>query len=207
MKIKAPSYLGMFALLVLGCGPAATAARPPASSSANTTRPSTSDAAGADELWAAVDASVIKRDGLGSVRALHERLARLPPEQILRIDHQFQQQLARAHTWELWGAAYLLNGGCSDDCFDYFSAWLLMQGSRVFEAAVANPDSLADYPDLTQPVELEEALSVTRDVYQSVTGKEPDSHVPYPKLDQGWDLDDQAQQRRHYPKLCAKFGC
>jgi hypothetical protein len=29
-----------------------------------------------------------------------------------------------------WGAAYLANGGCSDDGFDYFRGWLIGQGRK-----------------------------------------------------------------------------
>jgi hypothetical protein len=44
----------------------------------------------------------------------------------------------------LWAAAYRINGDCSDDGFDYFRDWLITQGRDMFEAAVADPDALAD---------------------------------------------------------------
>jgi hypothetical protein len=50
---------------------------------------------------------------------------------------------ADSYDWGLWGAACVINGGCSDDCFDYFRAYLISRGREVFEAAVADPDSLA----------------------------------------------------------------
>ena len=52
--------------------------------------------------------------------------------------------LAEAYHWDLWGAAYLINGGCSDDGFEYFRRWLVLQGRDVFQAAVSNPDTLAE---------------------------------------------------------------
>ncbi|MFE5591185.1 DUF4240 domain-containing protein [Streptomyces sp. NPDC056549] len=33
-------------------------------------------------------------------------------------------------------AAYMVNGGCCDDGFDYFRGWLIAQGRNVFERAV-----------------------------------------------------------------------
>ena len=36
-----------------------------------------------------------------------------------------------SYRWDLWGAAYLANGGCSDDGFDYFRGWLIGQGRKV----------------------------------------------------------------------------
>ena len=37
----------------------------------------------------------------------------------------------------LWDAAYLINGGCSDDGFDYFRGWLVDQGRETFERCLA----------------------------------------------------------------------
>ena len=51
---------------------------------------------------------------------LEERLSRLPAKQIAefqRIRHGLDQQ---AYTWDVWGAAYVIEDGCSDDCFRDF---------------------------------------------------------------------------------------
>jgi hypothetical protein len=45
----------------------------------------------------------------------------------------------------LWAAAYLIEGGCDDGFMD-FRAGLMLQGRTAFEAAVADPDSLAGLP-------------------------------------------------------------
>ena len=52
--------------------------------------------------------------------------------------------MADSYRTPLWAAAYVINGGCSDDGFDYFRGWLIVQGRQVFERAVADPDALAD---------------------------------------------------------------
>jgi hypothetical protein len=44
------------------------------------------------------------------------------------FERHFTQRLADAYRWDLWGLAYQLNGGCSDDGFVYFRCWLLGQG-------------------------------------------------------------------------------
>jgi hypothetical protein len=36
----------------------------------------------------------------------------------------------------MWVAAYLMNGGCSDDGFDYFRGWLIAQGRTTLEQVV-----------------------------------------------------------------------
>ncbi|MFC9245678.1 DUF4240 domain-containing protein [Streptomyces sp. NPDC057136] len=54
--------------------------------------------------------------------------------------------MADSCTNPLWAAAYVINGGCSDDGFDYFRGWLIAQGREVFERTAADPDALAEVP-------------------------------------------------------------
>lgn len=156
-------------------------------------------------MWAVLDPIVTPLDGARTVQAFRARLLALPEARVHKIDQEFEKEFSRAYSWRLWGAAYVINGGCSDDCFDYFRGWLVMQGSAVFKAAIRDPDSLADYPYLEQPFELEEAVSVTTDAYREAFGTEPDNASVKPNLGPSWDFDDQAEMRRRYPKLARKF--
>ncbi|UTT59476.1 DUF4240 domain-containing protein [Cellulosimicrobium cellulans] len=51
-----------------------------------------------------------------------------------------------AYAWPVWGAAYLVEGGCSDDGFMDFRDGLVLAGRAVLERTLADPDSLADHP-------------------------------------------------------------
>ena len=51
-----------------------------------------------------------------------------------------------AYAWPVWGAAYLVEGGCSDDGFMDFRDGLVLAGRAVFERTLADPDTLADHP-------------------------------------------------------------
>jgi len=77
---------------------------------------------------------------------LQRRLALLAPAEIQRFQKRYEGHLLEAHRWNLWGAAYLMNEGCSDDCFKYFRDWLISEGEETFKRAIANPDSLATIP-------------------------------------------------------------
>jgi len=57
----------------------------------------------------------------------------------------YENLLLRANRWDLWGAAYLMNGGCSDDGFKYFRDWLISEGRNTYEDTLADPDSLASF--------------------------------------------------------------
>ncbi|MFJ6381287.1 DUF4240 domain-containing protein [Kitasatospora sp. NPDC092039] len=73
-------------------------------------------------------------------------LSTQPRDEIIAADRVLRELLAHSYRNPLWAAAYLINGGCSDDAFDYFRGWLIMQGRRVFERVLADPDSLAELP-------------------------------------------------------------
>jgi Protein of unknown function (DUF4240) len=89
----------------------------------------------------------------------------LPPFEV-----QHRQAFADSYDWGLWGAAYVIDGGCSDDGFDYFRAYLISRGRAVFEAAMADPDSLAD-ADLEGGEMWEDWMSPTMHVTKARTGQ------------------------------------
>jgi hypothetical protein len=48
------------------------------------------------------------------------------------------------YTWDLWGAALLVNGGlCSDNGFEYFRAWVIAQGREAFSLARDDAEGFA----------------------------------------------------------------
>lgn len=121
------------------------------------------------------------------------------------------RELSRAYTWELWAAAYIMMGGCSDDGFEYWRAWLISQGRDTFNAAAGNPESLAasnfGSPD---EMELEELLYLAPEIYESKTGS--DLYEQLPKLNgpteptgDRWDEDSSVLQAK-FPKLWAKYN-
>lgn len=75
---------------------------------------------------------------------LTDRLSELPVADILAFGRRWVELQEQAHTREMWGAAYLINGGCDADDLPEFLDWLILQGESVYRAAVTNPDSLAD---------------------------------------------------------------
>ena len=130
----------------------------------------------------------------------------LDPEDFQR---HFDEAHARAYTWPLWGAAHLMEGGCSDDGFIDFRYGLISRGQQVFEAALADPDALADLLEEEDFLSNEEFGYVAGQVYQSLTDEEiPLSDNP-PALEpsgEEWDFEDMDLNAEKLPKLTAKFG-
>ena len=142
--------------------------------------------------------------------ALSARLDTLPTTAVADFEHELNRALARAYRWDLWGAAYAILGGCSDDGFEYFRAWLISQGEAVFKASVADPDSLAERLPLVGDAELELLLSVASDVYERKAGgfipPRPAAEVPRTDMGEEWDFDDDSEMSRRLPKLTARLA-
>ena len=151
------------------------------------------------------------------------RLCELPPSQIVAFGRIHQQLRADAYRWDLWGAAYLIQAGCSDDGFADFQGWLIGQGRRVFEAALRDPDRLAEHPQVQAVTAAsrwalrtgcEFLLYVASPAYQHLTGQELPLEVDEGETERfrrgpvgdDWDFDDDEQMRRRFPRLWATVG-
>lgn len=125
-------------------------------------------------------------------------LAARDPREILDAQQILWDLMAASYRAPLWAAAYLVNGGCSDDGFDYFRGWLITRGRAAFEQVVADADRLADLPDVRaaaaegSELEGEGTLNLAWNAYQTATGTEPPAAsftINYPALDPAWDFD------------------
>lgn len=148
-------------------------------------------------------------DGEAVAEALIDALVGAGAERIRQFDLELHTAMARAYGWSLWGAAYVMNGGCSDDGFDYFLGWLVGQGRDVFDRALADPDSLAEaaLAEDEGEFENEDLIAAPWSAYEQETGGDlPEGpRIERPDLGPGWDFDDEAEMRRRYPRLTALF--
>jgi hypothetical protein len=166
------------------------------------------------QFWELVESSKADADGSFDDHAerLAVRLEKHSVEDIVSFERIFQSQMDRAYSWDLWGAAYVIQGGCSDDGFTDFRYWLISLGRDRFERALADPESLAEIdlaPDAEEGASFEEFGYVASRVYEEKTGEnlplDPQcSHPPEP-AGEPWEEDEEALSAR-YPRLWAKFG-
>ncbi len=85
------------------------------------------------KFWTLMKAARDADDG-EQFEALKGALLRLKPEEMLAFNKRYEELIDAAYSNDLWGAAYLINGGCSDDGFHYFRVWLVSQGEEVYKA-------------------------------------------------------------------------
>jgi hypothetical protein len=144
--------------------------------------------------------------------ALVEQVARLPREDIIGFKIRFWLLLNAAYTRDLWRAAALLQGMCSDDGFTYFRCWLVAQGKVAYENALANPDSLADIVSEEDSCESELLMSVAAAAWVQSGLAEEDLREAAKGVDLGfgklqgedWDFGDQEEVRRRFPRLAKR---
>ncbi len=144
---------------------------------------------------------------------LKNNLSLLPPEELQAFARIFDDLFRESYQAPLWNAAYLILGGCSDDGFDYFRGWLIAQGEAVFNNALSNPDSLADYlkAQCEDPtacvVECEAILYLAHRVYEEKTGQEmPEwEHSALPDISQEDLQPDDSFLMQKYPRLWILF--
>jgi hypothetical protein len=139
---------------------------------------------------------------------LEERLSKFPPPAIVAFSRLRKQLDKRAYTWRLWGAAYVIEDGCSDDCFRDFRGYIISLGRSAYEKALADPDSLASVVQDAETGDWENADDVAPDAYSSVSGDDfplDDSDLSGPPSGTPFDENDVAGLSRQYPKLAARF--
>ena len=173
-----------------------------------------------DEFWEHIHKSK-RKDPNAHVEKLDARLAKLKPDEIIDFIHWWDTMIREAYSWELWGAAYLINGGCSDDGFHYFCQWLVLRGRDTFQAAVAKPDSLADVVDPDEG-DVESGGTPGPDAWFAATKRKPTAksyealraaeiarHGPVPNmpdLGDDWDFDDDKEMKKRYPRLFKMYS-
>jgi len=170
-----------------------------------------------DDFWRII--SVIGEPELGpddQVDALRSALIELSADEIVLFEGAFRYYLNQAYTWDLWGAACVIHGGCSDDGFEYFRRWLVSRGRDIYEGALRDPESLAEVhgnfgPDQTW--EFEEIYYVAVDVFEEKGGEgdprdysEPEAGLDGRKPSGEPFLEDKAHLALRYPKLWQRFG-
>lgn len=166
-----------------------------------------------DRFWHLIDQSRVSAGGSVEDQTgdLTTTLAGLPAQEIAAFDVAFAAHRDEFYSWDLWGAAYLLMGGCSDDCFTDFRSWIIAQGQDYFEAVRSDPQALADgrLENAGQVEEAELLSYAAMDAYVEATGREifmdyaspPGPEMAAEPTGQEWDEDDEDALRARYPRL------
>lgn len=156
-----------------------------------------------DQFWEIVDDVHERSDGDfdAKLELLSEVLTDLPLQEVLSFMSHFDSCMDRAFTWELWGAAYVIGGGCSDDGFNDFRSALISMGRSTFEKAMADPQSLADVDESFGNGQMEGYQYVAADVAKKKNNGKAPVHVGSGKTDPSGVIWDEEKVDSLYPRL------
>ena len=145
---------------------------------------------------------------------LTEALTKFPAAEIIEWNHIFDELAKQSYRTDLWAAAYLINGGASDDGFYYFRCWLIGMGETIYNNALANPDSLAD---IASPAWFATGIDAEAEIYAAahrawmrVTGNEYDANYPARNeaaelVGDDWNFNDSTEMKQRLPRLSALY--
>lgn len=172
-----------------------------------------------EDFWRLIDVSHQKGEYMEEqLEWLIEYLSRKPINEIINFDYQLNQVYKKSYTSDLWAAAYIIMGGCSDDSFDYFRTWLVFLGKETYEKALTDPESIMPYLGEEEDVpEFEDLLNCATIAFEEKTGLEQEDYLnvynsltgdeePDLEMEFDWDEDDEESLSRKFPRLWAMYG-
>lgn len=184
-----------------------------------------------EDFWSLIEDSRQRADTRDArTDLLRERLAQRSAQDIVRFQIDLYRVRQRVDTWNLWAVAEQIHGGwCSDDSFWYFQFWVVGLGREGYERVLADPDALADEPELKQltgrPMsdweddewpDWESLDYVAAEAFEELTGEEEGLEEaldaegialpcnPEPSGEE-WDVRDPAEAARRLPRLSRMF--
>lgn len=173
-----------------------------------------------EQFWAIVQKAVDEAgdDEDEYLEVVMHELSKLSLKEMVGFRLRTDKLLYDSYTSEMWCAGYLMNGGCSDDGFEYFRLWVISRGRKVYEAALANPDNLIDYIAEDAEVdffEFELFWYAAIDAFEEATETDLYDYIDddnfttregnYPNFEFNWDEEDPESMKKLCPRLFERF--
>lgn len=170
-----------------------------------------------DLYWAIIDKSLkATSDQDDQEEFLIEEITKLTPKQMIGFRLRTDKLLYDTYTSEMWCAGYIMNGGCSDDGFEYFRNWLISRGKETYYKAKANPDNLVDEADPEIDMyEFESFWYVALAAFEQKSGKDLYDYIDYdnfktseghyPEIVFTWQEENPESMKKLCPRLCKKM--
>ena len=173
-----------------------------------------------EQFWAIVQTAVDEAgdDEDEYLDVVKRELSKLSLKEMIGFRLRTDKLLYDSYTSEMWCAGYLMNGGCSDDGFEYFRLWVISRGRKAYEAAMANPDNLIDYigdDDEMDFFEFESFWYVALEAFEEAVDAELYGYVDddnfktcegnYPNFEFNWEEDEPESMQKLCPRLFEKF--
>ena len=181
-----------------------------------------------DRFWTVIESARTSAAASGSPfdESLVDHLSGCPAQEILEYAERFDELHGALYRWDVWAAAYLIGGGCSDDSFMDFRAGVIASGREWYERTALNPDALAEHPDVVEAAraQSDEALFyedvnyAASDAFQRLTGSRDAFYEAWAAyrsaggqgggatdMGEDFDFDDAEEMHRRLPRLARLY--
>ncbi len=147
---------------------------------------------------------------------LISEIGNLTPKQMIGFRLRTDKLLYDTYNSEMWCAGYIMNGGCSDDGFEYFRNWVISRGKETYYKAKENPDNLIDEVDSElEMYDFESFWYVALEAFKQKTGKELYDYIDdenfktkegqYPQFEFTWQEENPKSMKKICPRLFEKL--
>jgi hypothetical protein len=158
-------------------------------------------------FWIIIEESSLRRQ---SGFDLQDILSKLSKSEIVAFENNLQMLIARAGVFRLLAACFVIESYVSDDSFRNFRAWLVSKGKSKYEAAIEDPESIADWLEIDEIEDIDgsELFSAAQNAYMTY-GPVEEFHrrilqLNDPVIKQDWP-ESKNEFKSLYPRLVAKF--
>lgn len=170
-----------------------------------------------DLYWSIIDKSLKHTNDQDSQEQfLIKEICSLTPKQMIGFRLRTDKLLYDTYNSAMWCAGYIMNGGCSDDGFEYFRNWIISRGKAVYYKAKQNPDSLiSEVDEEAEMYDFESFWYVALEAFKQKTGKELYDYIDednfktkegqYPSFEFTWQEENPESMKKICPQLFAKF--
>jgi hypothetical protein len=170
-----------------------------------------------DLYWQIIDRSLKNtNDQDGQEKYLTKEIEALTPTEIVGFRLRTDKLLYDTYNSAMWCAGYIMNGGCSDDGFEYFRNWVISRGKQTYYKAKENPDSLiSEASHEVGYYEFESFWYVALNAFKHNTGKNLYDFIDndkftaregnYPKFKFTWQEDNPESMKKICPQLFDKL--
>ena len=160
-----------------------------------------------DKFWQIIENSNTKSRGDYELQQqlLKKELLLLNPPEIVAFNNTFKFLRGSIYNWDFWAAAYIINGGCSDDCFSDFRGWVIGRGKQIFNNAVQDIETLTTLED-TNDGDWEGLSYIPSIAFEEKTGIDMPIGIQENIIITGNEWDEEGDDlKNRYPKLWMTF--
>ena len=155
-------------------------------------------------FWELIEQSRTKSDSDSEfLDILKDKLEAMSAPEIKKFQKLLLETTNELEHWDVWALAYIVRGGCGDDGFDYFKAWVIAKGKEAFESVKGM--QIEKFQNLfEEDPQFEEFMYVAQEAYANKKYEEmPLPRVRVKELEgKKWEEESICKS---YPELCALF--